>query len=87
MFGKGRWVQHDEVVVAACFFQEFEGVFGESLVSVVIGEIELCIGTGQFDGLFAAIHRVYQRGTAPQPVDRETARMSEHIYSPPAVCM
>ena len=79
MFGKSRWVQHDEVVVAACFFQEFEGIFGESLMSVVIGEIELRIGTGQFDGLFAAIHRVYQRGTAPQRVDRETACIAEHI--------
>lgn len=31
MLGKGRWVEDDQVVVAACTLQEFKGIFAKAL--------------------------------------------------------
>ena len=56
VLGKGGRVEDDEVVVAACLFQELEGVLGIGFVARVAREIEFGIGACQFDGLLAAIH-------------------------------
>jgi len=35
VLGKGRGVKHNEVVVAASLLQEFEGIFGKSLMTCI----------------------------------------------------
>ena len=53
-------------------------------MSCVAWEVELDIPVCQFYGLGRAVHRVYQLSPASHGIDRETARIAEHIeYATP----
>ena len=79
MFGKGWRVKDDKVEICTAMPQEVEGIFGESLMARFSGEVQLYIGTSEFNCLFACIHTNYPLGTATKCINRETTRITEHV--------
>ena len=76
MFGKGRRVKNDEVVLLVVCIEILEGVIAECLVTGVTREVEGDIAVGKLDGLGAAVDRVDGLRTA---IDREASSVAEHI--------
>ena len=79
VLGKYGRVADYEVVVASCLVEIFEGILAESLVALITGEIEFDILCGEFDGLGTAIDGVNECGTASHGIERESARVAEHV--------
>ena len=79
MLGKGWRVENDEVVGVVGLIKELEGIVAESLMTLIVREIQLYVGIGQFDSLGAAIHRMNECGSATHGVDRESSRIAEHV--------
>ena len=79
MFGKGRWIQDDEVILRFHLVQEAEGIFGKSLMTQIVWEIQADIVIYQLDSLSTAVNAVYQPGTPTHGIDTETTGVAEHI--------
>lgn len=56
---KGWRVEYDEVVLAVVFIHKLECIIAESLVSVILREIQSDIPVRKVDSLSAAIYGVY----------------------------
>ena len=79
VLGKCGRVEDYEVVVASSLVEIFEGILAESLVALITGEIEFDILGGEFDGLGTAVNGVHECGTASHGIERESARVAEHV--------
>ena len=82
VLGKGRRVEHNEVVrnvISRHIIHIFESILAKSLVALVAWEVQLHVAVGQFNGLGAGVDRVYQFGPASHGIEREAARIAEHI--------
>ena len=79
MFGKGRRIKNDEVVLLVVGIEILEGVIAECLVTGVTREVEGDIAVGKLDGLGAAVDRVDGLRTASHGIDREASSVAEHI--------
>ena len=79
VLGKGGRVEDDEIVVATCLVEIFKGILAERLVTLVAREIEFDILGGELDGLGTAIDGVHESGTASHGIERESARVAEHV--------
>ena len=79
VLGKGGRVEDDEIVVATCLVEIFKGILAERLVTLVAREIELDVLGGEFDSLGTAVNGVNECGTASHGIERESARVAEHV--------
>ena len=79
MFGERRWVKDDEVVGVLRSFQELEGVFGETLMTRVVGEVEVHVSLREFNGFGGSIDAVNECCSASECIDAETAGVAEHV--------
>ena len=72
-------VEDDKVVLIAHLAQELKSVLGVGLVARVAGEIQLHVLSRQGDRLRRAVHGVDQFRPASHGVERESARVAEHV--------
>lgn len=84
VLGKGRRIKDDEVVGTTGFLQKFESIAAISLMARVTGEIEFNILFGEFDGFGTAVDRMDQGSLTAHGIEREAARVTEHIEYFPA---
>ena len=85
VFGKGRGIQYNQVVLAVSLFQKLEGILAEGLMAVVAGEVQLHVTVGQFDGLGTAVDGMDECRPTPHGIEREATCIAEHIQYPPAL--
>ena len=69
VFGKGRRVEDDEIILSVVIVKILEGILTDSFMSCVTWEVELDIPVCQFYGLGRAVHRVYQLSPASHGID------------------
>ena len=79
VFGERRWVKDDEVVGVLRFFQELEGVFGETLMTRVVGEVEVHVSLREFNGFGGSIDAMNECCSASECIDAEAAGIAEHV--------
>ena len=79
MLGKGRRVEHDEVVLILVGIEEFEGIVAESLMAGIIREVQRHVLIGELDGLRATVDGMHQPGTTPHGIDRKATGIAEHV--------
>ena len=83
MLRESRRVEDDEIVLVVGIVKKLEGIFTKSLVTGVTREVERHVAVGQFDGLGTAVNRMNQAGTTAHSIEREAARIAEHVQHPP----
>lgn len=79
VLGKGRRVEHDEVILLVVLVKILESIFAESLMTGITGEVERYIIVGQLYGLGTAVYRVYLLGISTHGINREATCIAEHI--------
>ena len=79
VFGKGRWIEDNQVVLAASLLQIAEGILAVSLMTGIAREVQLDIAVGEFDGLGTTIDGMHKFGPTPHGIKRESTGITEHI--------
>ena len=79
MLGKGWRVKHHDVVLVRPSFQEAKRILAKSLMAHIAWEVESHIAVRNLDGLGTAVNRVDTLGTTSHGIDREAARVAEHV--------
>ena len=79
MLSKSRWVKHNQIILVLILSHELECLLSKRFVWRIISKIVCHIATHQVNCLLAHIYRVHQFCSATQGIDRETARIAEHI--------
>ena len=80
MFGKGGWIQDNQVVcILLHLLEETECILSKCLVARVIREVQADVVIDQIHRFGRTVHAVYQLGSATHSIHRESARVTEHI--------
>ena len=87
VFGKGGWVEDNQVILVAHTVQIFKGILGKGSVTAITREIQLYILIGKVNRFGGTVYRMYQFGIATHGINGETARVAEHIQYRAPVCI
>lgn len=79
VLGKCGRVEYNEIVFTVGSVKELECVFAEGFMPVVSWKVERYVGVGQFYGFSTAVDGVYEVGSSPHCIYRETAGITEHV--------